>query len=396
MLVLWSAFASILIVSAIALGINSVGVYILRDLPVYLVLVVVFVQNIRIGVMPKHLLLLVLVVALAFANYLFLNPAYVAPLNNIRQIVMPVVILFMYRMLFKKSSASDIEIKLPAFAYKLIIFIFLFGLIELITGLWKIVGLHQYFLLKGIPVDESGLSYMFYEPILGYRQRMTSTMLDPISLGHLFATTGALAFYGFCWRGRRRYIVGLISLMGLLLCFSKGAFLHLFLAVVILNPRIFMLIRMPMVLLPVVVVALLPNIDGIMIHLTGLINSVSTITLFGYGIGSAGNYAKMFSADTSVYEVLGISDTFVGSVFGQIGFVGFLLWGYAIYKIIGSKRHTYALRFLLAQVIVSFMSENTLNVTSFILPAFFYMLLAHSDIYRRELELGTNKMLGLK
>src|SRR3546814_4604876 len=53
--------------------------------------------------------------------------------------------------------------------------------------LWRYLDLTNYFNLKGIPVDKRGLSYMFYEPALSYTERLVSTVLDPISLGHMLA-----------------------------------------------------------------------------------------------------------------------------------------------------------------------------------------------------------------
>ena len=257
--------------------------------------------------------------------------------------------------------------------------VFLFGVLEIVFSVWENVGLGEYFNMKGIPVNGDGLSYMFYEPMLGYAKRMTSVLIDPISLGHFFATASIGIYYLYPierFSVKSKYIYLAIALAGLILTFSKGALLQAYIGLVLFDKRINLFLRLILMMLPVVVVSMMPDqlMTGLLLHFHGTANAFESISLFGYGIGSVGNYSKMFSEDLSLYYQMGISDTFVGSIVGQIGLVGALIWlGLGSFLIFcyasNGKGFRVAMTMFISIFIVSIMSENTMNVTSFTLPA---------------------------
>jgi len=71
----------------------------------------------------------------------------------------------------------------------------------------------------------------------------------------------------------------------------------------------------------------------------------------------------MFASDSMLD--IGIVDSFLGSLIGQLGVVGFVLWLYPLWRIfrIFPKNHFLG-RLLLSQVLISALSENAFNLLS--------------------------------
>ncbi|MEL7938657.1 hypothetical protein [Pseudomonas delhiensis] len=364
----WAAFSSVAILLLIKLGANSPLVFSLKDMPVYIVMALSFSAWAR-----SSRSTLTLSASLLFTTYLFLNlillkPDYSNPLANIRQIIAPIIVLLFFCQL--KPLEHELK-KIENSLFLILSIVFIFGVFEFSTEFWKSVNLTNFFNLKGIPVDQYGLSYMFYEPAFGYRERMTSTFLDPISLGHFFSSIFIAAYYKCIFSGTKRRAAIVLSALGLVFCLSKGALLQAFIGITILNPRVNILIKSIFLLVPLAVFSAIPNKAGILIHLSGLSNSFENISFFGHGIGSSGNYAKMFSDDLNQYSALGISDTFIGSLIGQIGVFGLGIWLLLLYTAIlpiKKKQLNPHLIILTSIVMVSVISENTMNITSFMLP----------------------------
>jgi hypothetical protein len=258
------------------------------------------------------------------------------------------------------------------FLYKTSIWVVFLGLIFRFSNLWAVLDLTNYFNLKGIPVDNRGLSYMFYEPALSYTERLVSTVLDPISLGHMLAAPLILCYYSVFTEGKKRKILFFFLSLGLILTFSKGAILQVILALFFFNKSLSPTTRFLIPSLFVALALLTLNIEGILIHLFGLKNAIVYLNLFGHGLGMVGNYAKMFAEDLSIYYKFEISDTFIGSVIGQIGLIGFAFWISfflpKIKSIIFSRTNHVGAIILTSQLIIAAISENTFNFTSFIVP----------------------------
>lgn len=368
--IIWGAISSCVVLLMIKGGIRTNTIFALKDALIYLG--ALFVIKSWLSNQKSRFLLLLIVYELIylFLNYAIINPNYNAPLNNIRQILGPLVLLLIFCQLRINERGQEMLLKVLCWT---VICVFSFGLYEQVTAFWATVNLKIYFGLKGIPTDANGLSFMFYEPMFGYRERMTSTFLDPISLGHFFASAAIFLFY---LKGKKRMVkvAFLCSLVGLFLALSKGAILQFFIGVILLNPKIYLIIRLSLASLPFIFFASVKNQTGILNHVSGFLNSIESLTLFGNGIGAVGNYAKMFSNDLTVYNKLGIADTYIGAVLGQIGLIGIIIWLSIAYSIIVYSAKTKAeelnaLRMFLSIFIVSILSENTMNITSFLLPA---------------------------
>jgi hypothetical protein len=348
------------------MGGNHAAVFGIKDAPIYLAML--FLVG-RVRSRTGYILLTItcIFILLVLINYVSINPNYNAPINNLRQIVAPILVLFF----FSSLSLSDADVRsVERFLDYLVLFVCLFGFLELYFSIWERVGLHNFFGLKGIPVDENGMSYMFFEPVLGYQKRLSTTLIDPISAGHFFA---AYLIYRYYFRSssvlpRAAWI---FSLVALLLAFSKGAMLQLFLALTFLNSRINIVLRLGALAIPVYAFYLLPFKEGVLIHLTGVYNAAVNLSLFGHGLGSAGNYTKMFTEDMTLYNQLGVSDTYLGSLVTQIGLFGLVVWLGLLFLCLNPRTRSFRVAFtiLASQVAVSLLSENTMNVTSFALPA---------------------------
>ena len=362
----WGALSSVVVLALIKVGGNHSAVFGIKDALIYLAMLFL-VGRVRSTIGYILLTIICIFTLLVLVNYVSINPNYNAPINNLRQIVAPVLVLFF----FSSLSLSDAAVKnVERFLDYLVLSVCLFGFLELYLDVWEHVGLHNFFGLKGIPVDQNGMSYMFYEPVLGNRKRLSTTFIDPISAGHFFA---AYVIYRYYFRGgfvlpRAAWI---FSLVALLLTFSKGAMLQTFLALTFLNSRINIFLRFGALAVPVYAFYLLPIKHGVLIHLTGVYNAAVNLSFFGHGLGSAGNYTKMFTDDMTLYNELRVGDTFLGSLVTQIGLIGLVLWLGLLFLSLNPRTKSFrvALTILASQVAVSLFSENTMNVTSFALPA---------------------------
>jgi len=379
----WAAFGS-LIIALLSMVLMNRNIFLLKDIFFYCSIPLVLL----IGKSKRYLfqisLVLALVVYIVAVTGIFfeLKPWQI---YNLRQILVPVLIIVFSSNLTLSERSRKRVIK---YAYKLMTWVVILGICFLSVGLWEYIRLDSYFTLKGIPVDARGLSYMFYEPALNYRQRMVATFLDPISLGHAIAAVFIMGYYKINIRGQRRAILLIILFSGLILCFSKGALMQVVLALFLLNRNINVVTRFFIPGLVVLAVFMFLDIQGILIHIHGFISAITNLNILGHGLGLVGNYAKMFADNLDVYNLLKISDTFIGSVIGQLGLLGFVIWlAYFrpfLKKAILLKYNDVGGIIIVSQLAIAVLSENTLNFTSFIIPGIISgILLNHS----RELSL---------
>lgn len=358
---------------------KATPLFILKDLVFYFSFLLVFFLGRSKG------LLIYMFYILLFVIYIFITTIIFFELNtwmvyNLRQILSPLLIFgFGYYLLI---NASGFE-KIIKYLYKTTFWVIIIGIVFLLIDIWDYIYLKNYFNAKGIPVDEFGVSYMFYEPAFGYVRRMVSTVLDPISLGHMIAAPLILCYYSVNISGatRKKYLV--VFFIGLILTMSKGAILQVVLALFFFNKNLSKIKRFLVPAVFVLLVLLVINIKGILIHLIGFKNAIVYLNLFGHGIGMVGNYAKMFADDLTVYYQFHISDTFIGAIIGQLGVLGFILWiSFFVTKIKGvfsSKTNMIGAIILMSQMFISIISENTLNFTSFIISGIVSgMLIRHN------------------
>lgn len=282
---------------------------------------------------------------------------------SLRQMIMPFLFIFIGVNLIKTQYEYD---EMVCFILKLFIGVVVFGVFERITHLWSSGWLQAYFQAKSIPVLSSGYPFFFIEPV-GVQElaehsglvRMSSVVLDPINLGHLL-----VACY-FLSSGVKNKLIFFTSLLATL---SKGALIHFFIVSVIFNKKIELYYRLLIGLASFfILLYLLSGHAGFLLHLKGLVNATANVSLFGEGVGHAGNYSVILKG-INVHDV---TDSFFGSVLGQLGFIGAVFWLLPL-LFVAAKVWDFGLigKVMLGQIIVSVLSENTLNFSSLIIAFF--------------------------
>lgn len=277
-----------------------------------------------------------------------------------RQLVVPFLI-FMLGLLL--SSYNDYE-KYESIYFKIGIILLVIGLIERTTYLWAGGFLTSYFESKNIAVSSIGYPYVFIEPLPFINEfhgepgflRMTSTFLDPINMGHTFSFLFTLAYT------RRKLILSFLFFLAVVLTFSKAAIIQTLVMWILLIRFIPIYIKLFFVLFFILfALILIQNYPGFLIHLDGLVTSISKIHLFGLGLGNAGNVSFMYSGIQS-----GIKDSFLGAILGEEGFVGIFIYTFVIFLlvILVYKKNRYIAYFLLIQFFLSALSENSFNFLS--------------------------------
>ena len=299
----------------------------------------------------------------------FASPSnYFAKIASIRQMINPYLLIILgFIYITTEEEYKKFLKKLMA----VILFLLLFGFFERFFYLWQFVDIKTYYNMNNLPVHWSGYPWGFIEPLAFFHDkvldingivRMVSTILDPINLGHILVFSIVCVYYNreIVKNFFFRYVILIGLLIGLILTFSKGAWFQLFLVLTILNKRIHVVFRFGIFLVSVPFIYFLYyQHSGIFIHFSGFINSLKSISFLGHGLAMTGNYAKMFGEPL----LLGISDTYIGSILGQIGIMGLILWLIPFFFIAKKcEINHYILRLLVAQLIVAVLSENSFNL----------------------------------
>lgn len=244
-------------------------------------------------------------------------------------------------------------------------FVFIYGVFERILYL-NANWIGDFFAAKSIHLSSAGYPYVFIEPLSIYNEfpgitgflRMHSTFLDPINLGHFFVVC-----YAVCYLMGDKLWSRLFS-VGVLLCFSKSAMMQLLVFILYYQVPVPKLLKIFMVLVSLIIsIVVLQGHAGFWIHLNGLMASLNSISLLGYGLGAVGNVASMYG---EVNEIKGIGDTFFGALLGQVGIVGCLVFYLIMFYISRPRNIAFQpLYFLLIiQVGLSILSENAFNFLS--------------------------------
>tara|TARA_B100000767_G_scaffold272615_1_gene300714 strand:+ start:1819 stop:3039 length:1221 start_codon:yes stop_codon:yes gene_type:complete len=381
--ILWGALAPI-IIAFFAMIFSHSLIFLIKDVVFYCSFsLIFFFPNKKILVLGRlkvlfHIILFLLFlggITLCFSNF------YYWQIYNIRQLLVPfLIIAFPYVI----KIQSELNKELILFILKLVFNLIIIGGVFLIIDIWEIIDLSNYFNAKGIPTYSNGKPAMFFEPSMNYLERLVSTILDPISFGHIITAAFVSLFFvkSLCRGKRKLYLI--VFLIGLFMTFSKGAIFQLIIAVFLFNNRLNIILR---VIVPFIVLVLgffLIDLKGIIIHFKGLYFSIINVNFFGHGLGLVGNYAKMFAEDLSIYKKMQISDTFIGSVLGQIGIIGLLVWLSFFYRYIIDVVRNKMLPgsiIIVSQLVISVLSENTLNFTSFFIPGLLAVLVNKYQLY---------------
>lgn len=302
---------------------------------------------------------------------LFSPAPIMAKIASIRQIIIPFILI-----LIGCNLARGIRLEvIKKYVISLALVSLFFGLLEVYFSLWHYLDITEYFTIKNIPTysrvfkDKFRYPVFFIEPIFGGIKRMVSFVLDPINLGHIFTFILALLLFddNLSYGKRKRYFLAFLFLLGLILTFSKGALLQFILILFFVSKRISIGLKLIVILVFCVIVSYAANFHmGVKIHLLGLLEAIKNINLFGHGVGMVGNQAYMFGE-----PILKIGDTYFGSILGQIGVIGYLLWLVPFLIIIKKIKYNFVAKIFLAQLLISIISENSFNLLSVFLVCLF-------------------------
>jgi len=321
--------------------------------------------------LSKYVSSIIPIAIILLLSFVMSDAPEIAKIASIRQIINLYAIILLAYLLVNNFRCEKLFYRWQFFV---VFFVLLFGFFEWSSEIWRSGVLFNYFSSKNIPVNSVGYPYFFLEPLSSLRNivdreyviRMTSTFLDPINLGH------ALVFW-FVLLKEKAHIVRneglrkglmLCILIALFLTFSKGAWLQLLLILFVFDLFKSIEVRVFLLFLVALLLNVLANYHaGVAIHVSGFNESISSVTLMGYGLGMAGNYASMFS---SVKEVM-IGDTYIGALLGQIGVVGLVAWLYPIFLILKKIERlssSISIKIIVTQIFISLFSENAFNLLS--------------------------------
>ncbi len=353
---LWLVFSSFIIALIYWILPIPINIIPLKDLGYFiLVIYALFVLGLK-----KDISVLILFLpALLYLGICFIysDSILFARAASLRQMLTPYFIVISCYIVLKKDD------DLYPFIIKVLWVVVCFGFFEIIFKVWKVIDIRPFFTIKNIAVGGDGYPFVLTEPILNVK-RMSSTFLDPINLGH------TLVCFFFIYKINnhnklKKYLYCGFILLALFFTFSKGAWLQLVLIFTFFNHKIPVFFKIIGIGVGILLYSILMNYhQGLVIHLFGFTSVFSSLNTFGYGIGMVGNQSFMAYGSVDVLN-LGIADTFVGALLGQLGWFGALLWFspflFIVYFL--GIRNIYV-KILLSQLLVSILSENTINLLS--------------------------------
>lgn len=323
---------------------------------VFFVLAVVYWKSS--GHFPYPLAVFLFFILYAIGALLLSDASWGARVGSLRQLFMPIILLFIGYMVSNGKNLLELNQKL---VYRFLWIVTLVGFIVYFLPARFLLWIKPYFEAKGTDISEMDLPAQWVEPVYDGIPRMVSVFFDPINYGHF------LVFSLFFLLPRLRFNLSwflyLFQILALVLTFCKGAWLQTLILLGILYlpfPRLLKIFGI--FLIPLAIYWAAGFHAGIANHQTGLENALNSLSLFGYGLGTTGNVAVIFGSFTGPE----IFDTYVGSLLGQLGLMGFAFWvmGWLV-SIIGLNRSSSILSWILiSQLIVSFYSENAFNLLS--------------------------------
>lgn len=363
--VIWLLFSSIFIASLYLIFKNPpFNLLILKDLFLVLGLGLVIPNFNKTKINPFNISLFIFITFLLCASFFSDAPLF-GKLASIRQIIIPFILILIG---LNGSLNKNQFIAFKKNLIKLVFTITIFGFFEIFFEIWHVFDLTNYFESKNIPVygldnlDFYNYPVFFVEPIFHGIKRMSSTLLDPINFGHILTFVLSLLIFDKSLNLSRKFrtLIILFFSVALILTFSKGAILQLFLVFLFTYTRISVGIKLIILSILVYLMIFISDFhDGVKIHLEGIKNAIESTTLFGHGLSKTGNQASLFSEQS-----IDIGDTFIGSILGQIGLLGLLLWLLPFYILVKKNKYDLLSIIIIAQLIIAIISENSFNLLS--------------------------------
>jgi hypothetical protein len=333
--------------------------------------------------LPFMLLLLSIVVA-------FLNGH-----GNIQAILITVRNLTVFYMAFEIGKKCLLNYKDYQVLGKLIVemsvFLTIVGIIILFYGypLYRAIGIHEVYIAKAAPFAEGALDGRFYTSFFSGRSfvRMGSLFYEPVNIAYFLSLAFILSVYNNFWNSKKiKMMMVLLTGIGLLLSGGKGGWIIGAVTIICVSGKSFFLkfkgrIKSISSWIIVVLAILVAYIFvqqytskigmAVMNHIWGITNTWKVIIQhpFGYGIGTGGNAAQVFSGNTDNNTWLSSGgETALLSFAYQIGIPGIIVFIINFLntrtKELKDKRFIVTICFFLPFILlgVSIMQDNTFTV----------------------------------
>lgn len=289
-----------------------------------------------------------------------------------RQIMTPVILI-----LYGRSLKLDIEEKKSYISFIVDIGIFqaIFGLVErYILGdeFWRALNAENIFITKGFSNWVfGGLPGNYYSAdlyhIIGRSiRRLVGITTDPLLTAHYLALCIILLLFVKLNQSTiKKYTELTLLTVACLLTLSKGAILIIGIAYIYkiwVHNKVVAIGFMGAA--GAVIIAIIQSnlLRTVAIHLSGFTTVLSRITLFGGGIGTAGNLASLGGSSSVSGE------SYFGMILGQTGCVGLILFIWVILRMcklvlrIDKSMHEYAIvAYVLAVMAEAIVSESAIN-----------------------------------
>ncbi|SFC96004.1 hypothetical protein [Algibacter pectinivorans] len=365
--ILWCFFCSFILALFYNFFNPDINILFLKDLIIIGILFVSLKFSVKVNVFTFSFFLFL---AYLFITALLTDATIMAIVASIRQMVVPYILFLVGLNLATKKSENTIK----KYVFYLALIVVVFGFIEITFNIWHYLDVTNYFEIKNIPIynktykDFYNYPDFFIEPMFGGIKRMTSTLLDPINLGHVLTFIIALLIYDkelVNIRWRKGLII--VFLIASSFTFCKGAWLQLIILAILVTNKISKTIKYIIVggiMYSMFLIATWHH--GAREHLEGLMASLEHISIFGVGLARTGNQAYLYG----IQEVK-IGDTYFGAILGQIGVVGYFLWVAPFMLVMKKLEFNLISKIFLSQLFISLLSENSFNLLSVFLVCIF-------------------------
>lgn len=265
-----------------------------------------------------------------FVSFVLSNAPFLSKASNLRNFIMPVILLLLGRhLLFSISSTK----KIITWLYYISILFCIVGLIEYFIiedqFLFQLIGVKQVFLAK---IGQELIPGTLYSNEAGiYIRRMISIFYDPLTTGFFFSIVFAYSL------AIKKYTFLPLILFCLILTYHKAGLLLViitgsYLIIQKMNIKFIRTSLVVMMFLTLFVTAyfyIMNYPSSAIAHLKGLYGGLSSAIVkpLGYGIGSGGYFSWMYGIVENSKEAYSLgADSGIGSMGRQIGALGLILY----------------------------------------------------------------------
>lgn len=312
---------------------------ILNFLYACILLLVLMIYNINLLVYNKFInrlviIFLLLVLYSFMITIVFSSSTILSIISSFRNIITMFIFALVGILVYKNYDMSNL------FSCILIlgVIVIIIGFYERSTSglFWRRLNITELWMKKGIRVQPSGLPTAFYssETINGKRiLRMCSTFADPVNLGSFLVVVFAIA------KRKQKHFICILALIAIIFTVSKGGLLGVLIILCVesyykKNKIIFYsaILLSLVVGISFLIYAQKYNAASVFLHISGFTSAFSTLktNFLGYGLGSVGVLARQYGN----VQNLEITESGLGMIIGQLGFMGLLVFFIYIFLLI--------------------------------------------------------------